>query len=158
MGPLYKAATHTILNCFHWCCDQLDARPEVSCLSLHAAGSTTLPMSLKGKIINMWVCRFRNQTISIICVTVSMEEPYVLSMVFSSILCVYIKVYVVRLQSHLTLSIDASTNLTWQLIVLFGNMSVTWQYKMIISKPWLLRYKAGEKVHQAATLDPKRVT
>lgn len=102
MGALYKAATYTLLNCFHWRCDKLDARPEVSCLPLHAAGSTTLPMSLTGKEKTMWVCRFRNQTISIICVTVSMEEPHVLSMGFSSILYVYIKVYVVRLESHVT--------------------------------------------------------
>lgn len=75
-----------------------------------------------------------------------MEEPHVLSMGFSSILW---KVYVVRLESHVTLSVDASTNLTGQLFVLFGDKSVTWQYKRIISKQ--------ENVHQAA-LDLKRVT
>lgn len=79
-----------------------------------------------------------------------MEEPHVLSMGFSSILGVYIKVYVVRLESLVTLSADASTNLTWKLIVLFGNKSVTWQYKMMISKP--------DNVHQAATLVLKRGT
>lgn len=52
-----------------------------------------------------------------------MEEPHVLSMGFSSILGVYIKVYVVRLESLVTLSADASTNLTWKLIVIWQQVS-----------------------------------